>query len=1196
MARLGRSHPIPRTGRRPLGAALFGGTINFSGFETGDGSELFISGNASVQTSVTRSGFYALRANPAGTATGSALLSTPENGYATYSTSYARFYFRFATKASSGREDIFAAYYISTLKLSLCLNSGGTLSVLDSAGSVDATGSTVLSADTWYRIEVRVGTGTDGIYEVLIDGVLEVSGTCDQTANLTDSLAFGKVANRHSNTVDYFYDDVFWSTAGFPGAGRVKLAVPSANGNYQTWSNSAGGSHYQSVDEIPPNTTDYLISTDSVGDAETEAMQNTATVGIADSIKAVKSSISYAKDGASSGLIKQRLRSGSTDSDGEILSSSSLAWDSRIFDRDPATKTLWTAAGFDGCEVGAVENDATNRTRLYVCYLQADYSGGFNFTDTPAGGLVLGGSPGPSLSVSPSGGLVLACTDLVVSVVQTPEGGVVLGGAVGLVTAFTVTPSGGVVLGGAPTITAAYAPAPSGGLVLACTDLVVWVVQIPEGGVVLGGAAAPQAAYAPAPTGGVVLGGAASPSVTRGTVQFSGLETGDLTEFKTSSGTLSVQGSTVRTGSYALRTNPTTTAVGYATLGTLLTTGAGGTAGIETSYVRFYFRYATKPSSASEPIFQASNAGAKKFALRIDSTGALKAYDSANSLLATGSTTLSSGTWYRLEAKVGTGTSADWEVKINGTSEISGTGNLGTNGTNEADFGKRTNENGQSVDFFYDDIRWADDAYPGVGECRLAVPRAHGVSTPWTGSGPGSHWEQLDDAPNNGDTDYVFSDASVGSAEMMAMQSAATAGISGVIAAVKAVVVVKSHDSIGSDIGSVKARLRSGSTNDDGAAYATVVGSYQVLQRVYSLDPATWTAWSTSSFNTCEVGAVENSGLFESRMTAVYLEADFASGQPSPEGGLILGGAASPVAGYTFSPTGGLVLGAAASPLADYAPGPTGGIVLGGTVSLVTAFTVTTEGGLILGGTVTAFVDLGVSGGLVLGGVVGLVTGFGVTTEGGLVLGGAAGPLADYSPSPTGGVVLGGAISLVAGFTVTTEGGLVLGGSVVPLVGIDVSGGLILGGAPSVLAAYVPAPTGGLVFSASVSPLADYAPPPSGGLVLGGAVGLSAGFSVSTAGGLVLSASVSPIFPITVSGGLTLGGGAIIPNLVYEITPSGGIIVGGATPTVIDFIVTTSGGLVITGVTEISLGKFLLRCDRRRRRPPDCGRKKRKLY
>src|SRR6266542_2624574 len=113
-------------------------------------------------------------------------------------------------------------------------------------------------------------------------------------------------------------------------------------------------------------------------------------------------------------------------------------------------------------------------------------------------------------------------------------------------------------------------------------------------------------------------------------VNFCGFETGDTSECNSTGGTvgtLTVQTTTARTG-YALRVNAGTAETGFVDFNGVATTGLPSIQSIPIFYVRFYFLYLTKPTSASEDIFSiADDANLNKIYLRIDLNGNLSVYD-----------------------------------------------------------------------------------------------------------------------------------------------------------------------------------------------------------------------------------------------------------------------------------------------------------------------------------------------------------------------------------------------------------------------------------------------------------------------------------------------------------------------------------------------------------------------------------------
>ena len=358
------------------------------GLETGDSSEaISTAGTFSVQTSTVRTGTYALRVNPTTTGTGSYGVTGPlrttgaignnlTNVSAT--STFARFYFRYATKPAANYEEI-AMLTISggaNQRMGLVLNSSGTISMYGNSTSTEIlAGTTVLAANTWYRIEFDMRTGTTPSFLMKLNGATELStSSVSLGAGNLGVLRLGKNFNSNGQTVDFFYDDIAVTDTDFPADGAVKMLVPNASGTYQTWTNSTSTcSHWSCVDEVPPTTTDYMLSTGVVGDAETEAMQDTATVGITGTVNAVKSYANQIRNGAISGSIKLRMRSGATDSDtgSALASGSSVSEMERLYNTDPNTSAAWTLSGVDSVEVGLVEN-ATNTTRMHVTYAMVD--------------------------------------------------------------------------------------------------------------------------------------------------------------------------------------------------------------------------------------------------------------------------------------------------------------------------------------------------------------------------------------------------------------------------------------------------------------------------------------------------------------------------------------------------------------------------------------------------------------------------------------------------------------------------------------------------------------------------------------------------------------------------------------------------------------------------------------------------------
>lgn len=359
-------------------------------FQINDFTEFSAVGSAAFQSTVTPGSWAtgALRTNPGAGSSGYATvlgLNSSTGAQASFSSAvaYYRFLFRYDTAIVSGTE-ILGGFGSANGELQLALESTGKLVVQDSFGTAHATGTSVLTSGTWYRIEVKCDL-TDGaniVYEIKLatqEGAssVELSGsfTNDYATTACTQTILGKIADFNGNDVDYYYSTLLVSSSGYPGKGRSAILTPNANGTYQTATIGAGaGSHYQIVDDVPHNSfTDYLVTTGVTGDAETEALSNTTGLEI-DTVNCVQAVAIVTRNAAVNGAVRVRLRSGTTDSDtaSNLATINRYIVGARYYDNDPNTGSAWGTSGVDGIETGIVERSA-NKSRLTSTYAIVDY-------------------------------------------------------------------------------------------------------------------------------------------------------------------------------------------------------------------------------------------------------------------------------------------------------------------------------------------------------------------------------------------------------------------------------------------------------------------------------------------------------------------------------------------------------------------------------------------------------------------------------------------------------------------------------------------------------------------------------------------------------------------------------------------------------------------------------------------------------
>jgi hypothetical protein len=142
--------------------------------------------------------------------------SSSSIGGANPTDTFSRFYFRYAATPAAATF-IFATFGGSQSNY-LRLNTNGTLTIRSNTTD-KVTGTTVLSAGTWYCIEVRTRVGTttsNGQWEVRVDGVAEISNSTMNmgTSTSTYRIYFGSTSAVNPNTTFYWDDLAINSSAG----------------------------------------------------------------------------------------------------------------------------------------------------------------------------------------------------------------------------------------------------------------------------------------------------------------------------------------------------------------------------------------------------------------------------------------------------------------------------------------------------------------------------------------------------------------------------------------------------------------------------------------------------------------------------------------------------------------------------------------------------------------------------------------------------------------------------------------------------------------------------------------------------------------------------------------------------------------------------------------------------------------------
>ncbi len=342
------------------------------GFESYLNGENPITGTASIQSSVKRSGGAALRCNPTLVATGFAKVGAiGADGFLDLTAApadplYCSFYFRAATLPLLGNEAFFATYFSAgAVAITGLISDTGSVTIsTPGLGDFDIG---TLSVNTWYRVDIKQPDGAAGAYEVkfyaedLADGssgaLLFQSGAADNWTGIVGApshLGLGKVVNTGGNSVDFFYDDWAICSTAHAGPGRFICMLPNGQGTYNTWTGT-----FADVDEGFPDDGDTTYCTYSLGSGIIESVTLTPCGLGAVTINAtvVMNSV---RDEASASQIRAVLRTGGTDyingSNGDP--GASYAFQGIFHHKNPGTTDYWTKTLLDSAEVGVRAGNA----------------------------------------------------------------------------------------------------------------------------------------------------------------------------------------------------------------------------------------------------------------------------------------------------------------------------------------------------------------------------------------------------------------------------------------------------------------------------------------------------------------------------------------------------------------------------------------------------------------------------------------------------------------------------------------------------------------------------------------------------------------------------------------------------------------------------------------------------------------------
>lgn len=233
-------------------------------------------------------------------------------------------------------------------QLSVAIISTGAIRVYasDLSTILGETDGPVCTPESWDFIEAKY-TPTSIVIRVNRTEVLSITGMTNAPV-----AQWGIKGSTFGDTADWWLDDIYCcNTSGgtntdFIGDAHVYTLLPNGDDTPVDWTNSTGSTSWSLIDEVGPNTTDYIF-TDTASKATQVTLTDLPTEAV--NIYGVQSYSYMKKTAGGVGSVKQSIVSGAsaTDDDGHDLSTD---WNyyKGTFEEDPAggswTRTAVNAA------------------------------------------------------------------------------------------------------------------------------------------------------------------------------------------------------------------------------------------------------------------------------------------------------------------------------------------------------------------------------------------------------------------------------------------------------------------------------------------------------------------------------------------------------------------------------------------------------------------------------------------------------------------------------------------------------------------------------------------------------------------------------------------------------------------------------------------------------------------------------------
>lgn len=350
-----------------------------------------------ISTTTLRSGTYAMRVSSLSSGTGMGLYynfaSAASNG-----PYYFRTYIRVAARPSADNTVIHIDDQNDTFIVTVKLASDGSLKLFDEDGQIGSA-SSVLTNDTWYRVEIeidRIGAGGTHVVRARLDGA-EFAGASNRnlSVGLMRFALVGNGAFETQTTGDWFFDDIAINDTVDPGNGQqmswpgeekfISLR-PNAPGDANEWDVTT----YENIDEVTPDDATTVINDNVSGRVHEVNVDNTpAGLASGDIINVVHVGVRFRKNGATDTptfLLSIKKSSGDTIENSATISATLTTWATNataaprnyaltLYDLPGASTSPWTKADLDTAQIGVdTTSNTTDTAEVSTLWLLVGYT------------------------------------------------------------------------------------------------------------------------------------------------------------------------------------------------------------------------------------------------------------------------------------------------------------------------------------------------------------------------------------------------------------------------------------------------------------------------------------------------------------------------------------------------------------------------------------------------------------------------------------------------------------------------------------------------------------------------------------------------------------------------------------------------------------------------------------------------------